>query len=49
MKHLLITAMIAILIGTMQAVKIKSQAAFLPTMPNPNKPCTLAAAYLDWY
>ena len=49
MKRLLIAAMIAILIGTMQAVKIKSQAAILPTMPNPDKPCTLAEAKLSWY
>ena len=42
MKHLLIAAMIAILIGTIQAVKIKSQAAFWKTT------CEFTGARLAW-
>ena len=41
MKHLLIAAMIAILIGTIQAVKIKSQAAWKTT-------CEFTGAQLAW-
>ena len=49
MKRLLIAAMIAILIGTMQAVKIKSKTAFLPKVPDPNKPCKFRVAELKWW
>ena len=42
MKLLLIAALIAILIGTIQAVKIKSQAAFWKTT------CEFTGAQLAW-
>ena len=44
MKHLLIAAMIAILIGTMQAVRIKS--TFLDQVFPPT--CHLQSAHLVW-
>jgi hypothetical protein len=45
MKHLLITAMIAILIGTMQAVRIKTTTSSESQLADK---CTVQGARLEW-